>query len=344
MSKKRLQPDKKKTDAKSPAPSRAGIAGTVGSNRFRFAAAFGLSCLGLHALICVLPTSFAKFVCEYTARTLGQVLNVFGLPVAVRGNIVSGAGLAFQIVLECTALFTVGLFACFVCFSQADARKKALALTLGIPALYVGNIIRLTLIFVASRYDPRLFGITHVYLGQVFTIFMVLLACILWLKWVNPAPAPGPLSKAVGFLARFAVICSCVFLFWMGFHRWYVWFLDRLMILGFSFYGYRLLVPPETAIYYETFSIVTFASLTLATSSIKWSKKARALSVVLGLFFLLHLFHRINYALTSVFHSSTLFQLDVFLCDIGQYLLPILLWLVMTLWQYRRVNVRHRAG
>jgi len=265
--------------------------------------------------------------------------------VAVRGNIVSGTGVAFQVVLECTALFAAGLFACFVCFSQADVRKKVLALALGIPALYVGNIIRLGLVFLASRYDLRLFGITHVYFGQVFTVFLVLLACVLWLKWVNPVPAPSPLSRTVSFLARFAVICSCVFLFWMEVHQWYVWFLDRLMILAFSLYGYRLLVPPETAIYYETFSIVTFASLTIATSPAEWSKKARALSFGLGLFFLLHLLHRINYVLTSAFHSSALFQLDLFLCDIGQYLLPILLWLVMTLWQYPhpKLNVRHRS-
>ena len=222
---------------------RSGLPGVVRSERFRFVAAFGLSCLGLHALICVLPFSFVKFVCEQTARTLGQVLNAFSFPVAVHGNIVSGTGLAFQIVLECTALFMVGLFACFVCFYPAEARKKAAGLAMGIPALYFGNVIRLTLIFVASRYDPRLFGVIHVYLGQVFTVFLVLLACILWLKWVNPVPASGPLSKATGFLARFAVICSCMFLFWMEVHHWYVGLIDRLMILGFSFFGYRLLLP-----------------------------------------------------------------------------------------------------
>src|SRR5208337_2283717 len=96
------------------ARDRLTVSGLVRSKRFRFAAAFGLSCLGFHALTCVLPSSFARVVCEHTARTLGRVLNAVGFPVAVGGTIVSGGGLAFQIVLECTALSAVGLFTCFV--------------------------------------------------------------------------------------------------------------------------------------------------------------------------------------------------------------------------------------
>ncbi len=312
-------------------PRRAALSDLIRSPHFRFAAAFGLSCLGLQALFCVLPDALLKVICEHTALVLGRVLNTIGFPVVVRGTIVSGSGIAFQIVLECTALSTVALFACFVAFYPAGARKKAIGLAMGIPALYIGNLVRLVAVFAVSHYNPRLFEIAHAYLGQVFTILLVVLACLLWLKWVNTGSLPGRVSKAAGFLARFVLLSGSMFLFWMEVHHWYVWFLDRFMIFGFSLFGYHLLVPPETAVYYETFSIVAFVSLILATQSVKWSTKAKVLVVGLGLFFLLHLFHRVDTALLSAFHFTSLFRLDVLLCDLGQYLLPMLLWLVMVI-------------
>jgi len=135
-----------------------------------------------------------------------------------------------------------------------------------------------------------------------------------------------------GFLARFALISGCMFLLWMEVHQWYIWFIDRVMILGFSLFGYRLLVPQETAIYYETFCVVTFTSLILATR-VPWARKGTTLAAGLCLFFLLHLFHRTNTALMSGFGFTLLLQLDLFLCDIVQFLLPVLLWLALIYWR-----------
>ena len=269
-------------------------------------------------------------ICEHTARTLSLVLNAFGFSVVARGIIVSGDGVVFQIVPECTALSVAGLFACFVCFTRAKAGKKAIALGMGIGALYLGNLARLVATFMASRYDPGLFAIVHVYLGQVFTMLLVVLACVLWLRWVNADSPAGPVGKALGFLGRFSVISGCMFLFWLECHHGYIWLLDRFMVAGFAFFDYRLFFPPKAAVYYETFNIVTFTSLVLATRSALWARKIRVLAAGLGLFFLLHLFHRVNNALMSALHFTPLLQLDLFLCDMAQYVLPVLLWLALT--------------
>ena len=311
------------------ARDRLTVSGLVRSKHFRFAVAFGLSCLGFYALVCALSSSFAKPLCDHTAKALAQVLNVLGIPVFADNNIVSGGRLVFRVILECTPLFMVGLFTCFVSFYPADALQKVIGLAMGIPALYLGNLVRLAAIFVVSWHHPGLFGLVHVYLGQVFTMFLVILSCLLWLKWVNRGPGAGPGSKVAGFLARFALISGCMFLFWMEVHQWYIWLINQFMILGFSFFGYRLFVPQETAaIYYETFSIVTFTSLILATR-VPQARKGTTLAAGLCLFFLLHLFHSVNNTLMSAFRFTPLFRLDWFLCDIGQYLLPVLLWLAM---------------
>ena len=185
--------------------------------------------------------------------------------------------------------------------------------------------------YVVTRHSPELFGVVHVYLGQVFTILLVVLACILWLRWVNKDSLPYPVNRAAGFLARLFLISGYMFLFWLEVHHWYIWFLDRFLLFGFSFFGYHLFFAPKAAVYYETFSFVTFVSLILATRSVPWARKGKILAMGLSLLFLLHLFHRTNNALMSAFHYTSLLKLDLFLCDIGQYLLPVLLWLVMVL-------------
>lgn len=325
----RRQKAKKRTGVPRSPRGRLTVSDLLRSSRFRFIAAFGLACLGLWALVCILPDSFVRVICEHTARVLGHALDVLGYATNVTGNLVTGSGVSFQIVLECTALSAMALFVCFVSFSRTQGRKKMIGLAMGIPVLYLGNLVRLVSIFAVTKHDPRLFEVVHVYMGQVFTIILVVLSCIVWLKWADRDSPAGPVGKIAGFLGRLVLISACMFLFWMEAHHGYIRLLDRLMIFGFSLFDYQLVIPRETAVYYETFSIVAFFSLVLATGSISWSRKIKGLVAGLGLFVLLHLFHRINNTLMSAFHFTSLLQLDIFLCDIGQYLLPVVLWLLI---------------
>ena len=293
----------------------------------RFVAMFGLSCLGLHGLACVLPPAFAKPLCDHTARTLGDVLNVFGVSVLTVGNVVSGAGLAFRVVLECTAFSMIGLFTCFVCFYPARPNEKIKGLAMGIPALHLGNLARLTAIFMVTKYDQRFFQFAHLYLGQIFTMCLLVSACLLWMSRARLDRAKGLFDRAWAFLFRFFLISGCMFLLWFEVQDWYIRFVDWFVIHGSILFGYRLVVPHNTAVYYETFNMVTFTSLILSIRPVGWARRAKGLAAGLGLFFLLHLFHRIDIALTSGFQVASLMTIDIFLCDVGQYLLPVLLLL-----------------
>ncbi len=72
----------------------------------RFASAFALSCIGLYALIHFLPPFVTAPLNAHTAATLGLVLNHLGVPVSAENDLVSGPGLAFRIIPECTPMFT----------------------------------------------------------------------------------------------------------------------------------------------------------------------------------------------------------------------------------------------
>jgi exosortase H (IPTLxxWG-CTERM-specific) len=183
--KPRPQHDKKRARTKRANSGRSALWKKVQSGHFRFAVAFTLSCIGLYSVVNALPQAFTKPINEQVARTLGLLLNAFSIPALTNGDIVSEKGLAFQIIPECTPIFTIGIFFSFVAFHPASLAQKAKGLLMGIPVLYMGNLFRLAATFMISRYDGRLFEVTHVYQGQVFTLLLVILCCVLWMSWVE---------------------------------------------------------------------------------------------------------------------------------------------------------------
>ena len=291
---------------------------------FRFVAAFILSCIGIYALIVALPDRHTGPINEQTAQTLGLALNLIGVPVSVAGDTVTGKAFALQIIPECTPLFMVGLFLCFIVFSPATVRQKASGLLMGIPALYLGNLVRLVAIFIAGQHDRRLFEVVHAFWGQVYAVFLVLLSFVLWLKSLHKEESKWSIPmKAVGLLGRFALIAACLFLLWMQVHHGYIRLLDRFMLF-FSLFGHHFNPARQTHVYYETFSIVTFTSLVLAVRSTPWKAKIKQLIAGLGFLFLTHLFHRIDNFLMVLFNYTGALTLDLTLLITGQYLLPML--------------------
>jgi exosortase H (IPTLxxWG-CTERM-specific) len=318
------QADKKHAEVKKPAPDAQRE--TVRSGQLGFTILFALSCISLYIIILALPDSYTRPLSEHVAATLGMTLNFFGIPALTTGDIVSEKGLAFKIVPECTPLFPSVLFIGFILFHFATLRKKAAGLVMGLPALYLGNLIRLTITFLVSRYDSRFFEIVHVYLGQIFTMFLVIMVCILWLKWIDREERRQSLTKKVaGFFVRFVLLSGCLFLVWMKAHHQYIAFLDWFMVRGFSLFHVDAALARDTAIYYETFSIVVFTSLVLAIHHIPWITKIKGLSMGLGFLFTVHLFHRINNVFVANFHFTAVRSLDLSLLLVGQYLLPVLL-------------------
>lgn len=306
---------------------------------YRFIAVFILSCIGLYAVINALPPEFTNPVNEHVAATLGLVLNAFGIPASSVNDTVSEGSMAFKIIPECTSLFTTGLFISFVIFQPATIRQKLTGLTMGISALHLGNLARLVLTFMVSRHDRGLFEVVHVYLGQVFTMFLVLLACILWLKWIDrdESKKEDTPVKAAWFLARFVLISGVLFLVWMKVHHEYIRFLDWFMVMGFALFDKRVGLAQETLVYYETFSIVIFTSVVLAVRSVSWKIKIQWLAAGLGLLFAIHLFHRIDNVLLAYFNFTAARTMDLTLLVVGQYLFPVLLMIYLIYHQRKAI-------
>jgi exosortase H (IPTLxxWG-CTERM-specific) len=313
------------------------------SRNFGIPLGSGLFCIVFYAVIQALPSSFTRPINENTAWSLGMVLNTFGIPALHSGDTVTEGKLAFAIIPECTPIFAAGLFLSCVLFYPSTLSEKLTGLLAGLPALYVGNLARLTATFMISRYDQRLFGLVHVYLGQVFTIFLVILVCITWLKWCDRKESGRTeFGKTTGFTARFALISSGLFLVWMHVHHWYIWFLDQIVLLGFSLFDYHPGLARMTEFYYETFSIIVFVSVMLAVRSIPRPLKIRGLAAGLGVLFLMHLLHRIDNVLMVYFRCPLIMPADMTLLIVGQYLLPVLI--LIAVFRYKKDQSNHRLS
>ena len=276
-------------------------------------------------LILSLPDQYTGPINEHTAKALGLALNLIGVPLSVAGDTVTGKAFALQIIPECTPLFMMGLFLCFIVFSPATVRQKVSGLLVGISALYLGNLVRLVAIFMAGQYDRKLFEVVHAFWGQIYAVFLVLLSFILWLKSLDKEESKWSIPmEAISFLGRFALIAGCLFLVWIKVHHGYIRFLDQFMIFGFSIFGHHFNPARQTPVYYETFSIVTFTSLVFAVRSTQWKPRTKQLAAGLGFLFLTHLFHRIDNFLIVLFNYTTAIPVDLTLLLIGQYLLPVL--------------------
>jgi len=313
------------------------------SVRLHIAVGFLLTCVGLYGIVTVLPEPFTRPINEHTARSLGLVLNALGIPALTAGDIVWENSLAFKIIPECTPIFTAGLFLSFVAFYPVPPRQKAKGLALAIPILYMGNMVRLTVTFLVSRYNQNLFEVMHVYLGQVFTLFLVILCCLLWIKWVEKGKVnQGGTMEPVYFLARFGLISAGVFLMWIKVHHGYIGLLDRLIVPGFSLFGFSVGLKHENVVYYETFSTVTVVSLVLAAQSVPRCRRIPLLGAGLGVLFLIHFFHRIDNVLMVFFSITALQSLDLATLVIGQYLVPVLFLIYLIKIQRQDVPVASR--
>jgi exosortase H (IPTLxxWG-CTERM-specific) len=310
----------------------------ISSKRIAFAIAFALFCIALYAVILALPPSFTMPINENTAWSLGVIMNAFGIPALAARDTVSEGDMAFKIIPECTPIFIAILFAGFVIFYPARLRDKATGLLAGLPILYFGNVTRLAVTFMISRYDRRLFDLVHVYLGQVFTMCLLVLVCMAWLRWVDRQESEQSIPvKTAGFIVRFAAISGGLCLVWTQIHHSYIRLLDRLMIFGFSLFGYGVGLAQHTGIYYETFSIVCLTSLALAVRSIPWPRKIKGLAAGLGFLFLSHLLHRIDNALAVYFNFTAVLPADLTLLVIEGSLLPVLFLIYLVHYQKKDV-------
>lgn len=127
---------------------------------------------------------FEQDVEIWTARATAWSLRVLGSEAQARGSFVDFEPRPIRIIFECTAVFSVAIYAAAVLAYPVRLRSKLLGLAAGVVLLVLVNQVRLvSLLYVGSRF-PDVFEFSHHVVGQSLIVFFTLL---LWLAWASRA-------------------------------------------------------------------------------------------------------------------------------------------------------------
>ena len=266
---------------------------------------------------------------RHTAEMTAFLLSLIGLTPSVSGVIVSASGFSVQIVSECTAVFVAILFFSFVIAYPTTFKHKFIGLLFGLPVLVGANLLRVVFIFLVGLNFRAMFEYAHVYIGQILMVLLVLLISMLWLRsTVSVAMADRPRQ----FLTRFIAYSSIPFAIWLYIDKAFVYANLYLVKWLLGIFGLQVAIPQELSLYphtFNTFHLIAFAALILATRSIDRAKKARSLMLGLAILCAAHFLFRLCYALFVDVHFKYAMQPFIALIIINQWILPFALWLYM---------------
>ena len=119
---------------------------------------------------------------RFTARITGFVLGILGAQIEVDGTLITSADFMMRIGHECTAIVPAVILLCATIAYPSRIRDKLLCLAIGLPVLFVLNLVRTVTLYYIGRSIPDFFDIAHFVVWQSA---MILAVIVLWLLWVG---------------------------------------------------------------------------------------------------------------------------------------------------------------
>lgn len=118
---------------------------------------------------------------DLTAFVTGGILSLFSDGVTYGGHHVTYDGFPVEIIDECTGLFEMLIYLAAVLSFSTSAKKKLIGAAIGVPAIYVFNIIRITVLLVIGARSRAAFDFMHLYMWQITLIIMI---ASVWVGWL----------------------------------------------------------------------------------------------------------------------------------------------------------------
>jgi archaeosortase B (VPXXXP-CTERM-specific) len=241
-------------------------------------------CVIFFGLLIVLTTTFPflsdkfnpqlSWLMAVTADLTGLVLRLFGLTVTISGRVVSLSNFSMEVVGECTGLYEMLIFLAAMIAYPSSYKKKLIGAALGLPLLYVINIIRMIFIAVVGNWSPQTFNFMHLYFWQVAMILIIVSVWILWIEKIVYYERKR--EELWVFIAEFLLVSLPLFIlwYWKGLDL-YISILDDSL---YFFFHTLLGVNSEFSFPKDIFNnLIPFVALMLITRGMKFKKRASKL-------------------------------------------------------------------
>jgi exosortase/archaeosortase family protein len=120
---------------------------------------------------------------ENLAAQVSWWLDLFGEQHTLSGADIMLSTRTLRITMDCTAAYIMAIYIALIVAYPFTLRLKAAALLIGLPVIYVANLVRLVLIGLVSNHaSPKVFTVVHDYL---FEVAMVVVVLVLWATWLD---------------------------------------------------------------------------------------------------------------------------------------------------------------
>jgi exosortase/archaeosortase family protein len=241
----------------------------------------------------------------------------------VAGDLITVAGFRVRIVLECTAIHPLLIYAAFVLAHPASLRRTASGLVAGSALLFSVNILRIALVTLVGAHWPLFFELLHVYLGQVIMLLLVLATALAWQRYCNAGHNP------LSFVLQALLWASILFVPWVVLNKFYYMnALDALVYRAIAVLSSQsdFTIERPVALFNHTFAIPFYLALVLAVSGspvVRRLKYALAGTLVIVGWHLVFRFFQVAMELFKLNELQPLY-LTIYLG--GQFLVPLLLW------------------
>jgi len=245
-------------------------------------------CIIFLGLLIILTTTFPflsdKFnpqltwLMVVTADLTGFFLKLFGMTVNISGRVVSLNNFSMEVVGECTGLYEMLIFLAAMIAYPASYKKKLIGAGLGLPLLYIINVIRMVFIAVVANWSPQTFDFMHMYFWQVAMILIIVSVWMLWIEMVVHYERERLLIviAILIFIAKFLVASLILFPLWYWKGQYlYISILDNSL---YFFFHTLLGVNSDFTFPKDIFNnLIPFVALMVITRGMKFKKRVTKL-------------------------------------------------------------------
>ena len=289
-------------------------------------------------LLSVLPEAVFLPLNRFLALSVGNLLGLTMLAAKVRGTVILFDGFSVNIISECTAIHPIALFAAFVLVFPSTRRQKWVGVVAGSAILFAINMVRIATVTLVGRFLPGSFHIAHTYVGQLGVLLSTVYVCLVWCRWIGYTSLP---DLPLGFLQRFVLFTSPVFLFCMPLNGLFLKTIDVVLRWGISMITGHAITRWDHGLSYQTFSLIVFFGLVMAVRGATWKIRMQWIGVGSFLLTLFHFIFRLANTwmmLNPIEWVLPMLQMVYLMCV---YALPIL-FCIYLLFKARLFQLRHR--
>jgi archaeosortase B (VPXXXP-CTERM-specific) len=135
--------------------------------------------------------SLEKMLSYATAVPLTAILKIFGINATIEtafrndvGMFINLGDFKFRIIYECTGIYAWIAYSAATLAYPTSFKNRLLGFAVGIPAIYIVNLIRFIFLGIIGAKWPSAFEFAHAYLWQIIIIGFVVLLFWGFVSWI----------------------------------------------------------------------------------------------------------------------------------------------------------------